>query len=112
MPWVPRPPPTPERQTEKNREHAVGMFQKAAYDAQEAEREVQERKNAIPSVRSERWLRRKDATGVRPPGRRAVEICRNAKGKFSRLLTPAEMAEHFKLTLGRDVPSPKQKLRS
>lgn len=111
MPWVPRPPPTQARRREMDQEHAFGMYLKSAHDAEVARQREEERKAAIPSIRSERWLRRKNKQGERPPGRRPVEVCRNAKGKFSRLLTPTELAEHFKLKVARDLPPPKKKLR-
>lgn len=111
MPWLPRPPPTPSRRREMDQEHAFGMFQKAAHDAGVAEREREERKTAIPRVRAERWQRRKRKDGERPPGRRVVEVCRNARGKFSRLLTPTELAAHFDLKVARDVPQPNPRNR-
>lgn len=109
MPWLPRPPPTQSRRREMDQEHAVGMFLKSAHDAEKAEQEAAGRKTALPSIRSERWHNRKRKTGDRPPGFRAVEVCRNARGKFSRLATPAELAAHFNLSVARDIPLPKRK---
>ena len=106
MPWVPRPPPTQTRRREMDQEHAFGMYQKAAHDAEVAQREREERKAAIPHVRAERWHNRKRKTDERPLEFRDVEICRNARGKFSRLLTPAELAAHFNLKVARDIPDP------
>ncbi len=107
MVTVPRPPPMPEIQRIYDRYHSVGMSQKATYDAKQAKKAEEERKAGVPSKSVEEWGYRK-RKGIRPPGRREVEVCRNAQGKFSKLHTPQELAVHFGLLTGANVPPPEK----
>jgi len=97
--------PTEERLREFDQAHAVGGCQLATHEAGQKAQAEKERKEAIPKVAREAWKRRKKG-GVRPPGRIEVEVCRNAKGRFSRLLTPQELAARYGLMTGRDIPPP------
>lgn len=100
--------PTAERIREYRGVEAFGNIQKRMYDKEKAEEAERERKAAVPSERVEEWQYRKDKYGVRPVGRIEVKVCRNARGKFAKLLTPQELAVHFNLKIARDIPPPEK----
>ena len=106
----PRPPPLEEQKRLYRRNAAVGVVLKSISDREQAIAAEKERKAAIPKVRTERWRKWADEHGKRPPGHDEVTVCRSpGTGRFARLLTPQQLAEHFGLTRGSDIPQPSKK---
>lgn len=107
MPTVGGIPPTAQRAREYALGKAVGMVQKRVHDAEAAQRAERERKQALPKTNTERWKRWADENGVRPRGLDTLEVCRDARGRFAKLLTSQELTQHFGLMTAKQLPSRK-----
>jgi hypothetical protein len=110
MPWSPNGyasggKPTIERMREYDRGHAVGMVLKAMHEVELVEEVKKERKlrMALKEPLTEVWEFKKQY-GPHKPGLRKVDVRRDVRGRFSKRLTSQELARHFGLKLGSELP--------
>ena len=97
--------PTAERIRQYAGGRAFGPVQLAMHEAEQAEQVKKDRKQRriLQAPLSEVWEFRKQL-GPHKPGRWEMNVRRDVRGRFAKPLAPQELARHFGLMTGRDLP--------